>query len=544
MTEIMTTLQTTERFARLADVDAVLSDLSRLLKKAVNCRWAVIYLLDRERRNFTPARSCGLPARYLDLFKEMPLEPGKIPLLRSILREKHYLLLSDSSASNLLNSTLHKLLGKSTLLAVPMVVRNQVTGVAIVARNRSYPSFSSAEIHLIRDLISHAALVVNHAMLFDEMLDMSVEMGKRTDVILTLDEINKAISSSLSRDKIIATAMQHIERIVQCELVVLLVEEEGTLIVTASHCSSAELPPPLRQGAFPNVVRSCAEKVLTGAGSCYIRSLKARKRLSVFDRSIRNLDMESLLAIPLQSREKTSGVLILGDMTPDKFQSDDVFIIEKIAAQIAVALDNARLYEEMHTLFINTVASLANAIDAKSPWTKGHSERVMKVAVIIAKGMGLDEAEVERIRLGGLLHDIGKIGIIEELLEKPARLSDDEFPPMQLHPEKGVAILAPIKQLQDVIPGILYHHERFDGSGYPWGLKGKDIPMAARIIGVADAFDAMLSVRPYKKGLPVEKTLRELERCAGSQFDPEVVATLRRCLAGKMKNRAEWELPE
>jgi HD-GYP domain-containing protein (c-di-GMP phosphodiesterase class II) len=118
---------------------------------------------------------------------------------------------------------------------------------------------------------------------------------------------------------------------------------------------------------------------------------------------------------------------------------------------------------------------------------------------------------------------VGKIGIIEALLEKPARLSDDEFPPMRLHPAKGVAILAPIRRLRDILPGIMHHHERFDGSGYPAGMTGEQIPLLARIIAVADAYDAMISGRPYRKGCPAADALAELDRCAGSQFDPLVV---------------------
>jgi len=137
--------------------------------------------------------------------------------------------------------------------------------------------------------------------------------------------------------------------------------------------------------------------------------------------------------------------------------------------------------------------------------------------------MGLNEKIVENVRLGGLLHDIGKIGIIEALLEKPVVLDEDEFPPMRLHPEKGVAILAPIEQLRDVLPGVLHHHERFDGSGYPAGLRGEDIPLAARIISVADSFDAMVSQRPYKKGLTMKEAVCELKRWAGTQFDPAIV---------------------
>jgi HD-GYP domain-containing protein (c-di-GMP phosphodiesterase class II) len=261
--------------------------------------------------------------------------------------------------------------------------------------------------------------------------------------------------------------------------------------------------------------------------SRYQSQLSEVKRLVPFDRALARVGVESLLAIPLVTHQGTRGVLLLGDRTPGRFRREEAFSIEKIASQLAVALENARLYDDMRQLFISTVSSLANAIDAKSPWTKGHSERVMRVAAGIAQDMDLTPAMVERVRLVGLLHDIGKIGILEALLEKPDELDEDEFPPLRLHPEKGVAILAPIDQLKDVLPGILHHHERFDGSGYPSGLAGEEIPLEARIVAVADAFDAMVADRPYREGLKVPEALDELTRCAGSQFDPTVVTIFR-----------------
>lgn len=526
-------LQAAERLTKLTDVDTVMHDLSLLLKKLVNSRWSVIYLMDHERRDFSPAMSYGLPIRYLPLFQEMPMSPEKIPLLKKLLRGKRHLLLNDSGTSKLLTPKLRKLLGNISLLAVPMVVKSQVTGVAFVARNKKYPAFSKAEIALIIGVVSQASLVASHSKLFDESLDMALEMGKRIDIILTLDEINKAISSSLSRDKIIATAMQHIERIVQCDLVVLLGESKGELMVLASHCPAKAVPHELLQSSRPDTSNSCAATAFANGKSCYINSLKSRTNLPHLDKLLREAGMQSLLAIPMISKEAVNGVLLLGDTDEDRFLTDDVFTIEKIADQMAVALGNARLYEDMENLFISTVASLANAIDAKSPWTKGHSERVMHVAANIAHAMGLDDATVERVRLGGLLHDIGKIGIMEALLEKPEKLSEDDFPPMRLHPEKGVAILAPIEQLKDVLPGILYHHEHYDGKGYPENLRGDAIPVEARIIAVADAFDAMISERPYKKAHSVKDALEVLARGAGSQFDPLVVACFNGYLASK-----------
>jgi HD-GYP domain-containing protein (c-di-GMP phosphodiesterase class II) len=523
-----------DRLTGLADVEEVLKGLSRLIKKTVASSWTVVYLLDREQRNFAPGRSIDLPSRYIPLFRQPPVAPDKLPLLKAILRKKKPLFVTDADRWELMLPTLRPILQGVNLLWVPMVVRNHVMGVVLVAGGKSNPLLSSREIAFIKGIVSHAVLVISHIRLFDDSLEMALDMARRLDVIFTLDEINKAISSSLSPALIIETAMEQIERIVQCDFAGILVEEKGELLVKTVHAEGIAVPPSFTSGA--TLVGSCLACVAFAKGkSRYVPQLSRVKRLHQIDRALAKAGIESMLAIPLVSKDKTKGVLMLGNTRAGQFVKEEAFAIAKITAQMAVALENARLYEEMRSLFINTVASLANAIDAKSPWTKGHSERVMHVSAAIAKEMGLDEAMIERVRLGGLLHDIGKIGVIEALLEKPEALSEDEFPPMRLHPEKGVAILAPIEQLKDVLPGILHHHERYDGTGYPQGLKGGEIPLEARIIAVADSFDAMVADRPYKKGFSPEEALAELHRYAGIQFDPLVVENFTRYFERMMK---------
>lgn len=536
-----TAMEGSERLSNLADVDEVVRSLARLLKKLVKSRWIAVYFFDRERRNFAPARSYGLPARFLPIFREMPLASSRIPLLKGMLRKKQHLLITDPGSSDLLTPNLRKLLKNLHLLAVPMVARTQVIGAVFVTRTRQYLPFSDEEITIIRDIVSHAALVVSHIQLFDESLDMALDLAGRIDTILTLDEINKAISSSLSRDKILETTMEQIERITQSEFVSILQVEGNELVVTASHTEELSIPAILHAGARLKHDRCTAWKACSSGESRTIPYLEEEHPGPV-DRELLKSGVKSLLAIPLVSKEAVNGVLLLGDTEAGKFATWETFTIEKIASQMAVALENARLYEDMRSLFINTVSSLANAIDAKSPWTKGHSERVMHTSVRIAKEMGLPENIVERVRLGGLLHDIGKIGIIEALLEKPAKLSEDEFPPLRLHPEKGVAILSPIAQLRDILPGILYHHERLDGSGYPKGLKDKEIPIEAKIIAVADSFDAMVAERPYKKGYSAEEAIVELRACAGSHFDPDVVDSFCRFVERTMERGEKLEL--
>ena len=181
------------------------------------------------------------------------------------------------------------------------------------------------------------------------------------------------------------------------------------------------------------------------------------------------------------------------------------------------------LFQELKDLNWSTITTLARTIDAKSPWTAGHSERVSQMSVAIARTMGLGEVEIERLYRGGLLHDIGKIGVPLTIIDKKGRLTDEEMAVMKSHVTIGAKILEPLTALEDVLPIVLYHHERFDGKGYEAGLAGTDIPQLARILCVADSYDAMRSDRPYRAGRGPDETLEEIALCAGSQFDPEAV---------------------
>jgi len=164
--------------------------------------------------------------------------------------------------------------------------------------------------------------------------------------------------------------------------------------------------------------------------------------------------------------------------------------------------------------------SLTSAVDAKDAYTCGHSERVAMVSKMLAQEVGLTEQEVDRIYMAGLLHDVGKIGVPESVLQKPGRLTVEEFEQMKRHPVIGAHILQDVKQIKDIIPGVLHHHERFDGKGYPGGLAGRDIPLMGRLICLADCFDAMTTTRTYRQAMPLEAALADIRRCAGTQFDP------------------------
>jgi putative nucleotidyltransferase with HDIG domain len=192
--------------------------------------------------------------------------------------------------------------------------------------------------------------------------------------------------------------------------------------------------------------------------------------------------------------------------------------------------------EENHTLFLSSIQMLAGAVDEKDPYTRGHSDRVTRYSVLIAKEMGLTDEEVEKIRISALLHDVGKIGIEDRILKKPGALTPEEFEIMKTHTTKGAAILRPVEMLRDMLPGIELHHESLDGRGYPHGLKGDQLPLMPRVIMVADTFDAMTTNRPYQAAMDPEYVIRIINSLAATKFDPHVVAAMTKVFeSGKLR---------
>jgi HD-GYP domain-containing protein (c-di-GMP phosphodiesterase class II) len=198
--------------------------------------------------------------------------------------------------------------------------------------------------------------------------------------------------------------------------------------------------------------------------------------------------------------------------------------------------DLQRSANENHDLFLGTVKALAAAIDGKDPYTRGHSERVSRFSVATAQGLGLPESEIEQIRISALLHDVGKIGIDDNVLKKPSALTDAEFEIMKTHPQKGYKIMSQIPAMRDFLPGMYMHHEMINGGGYPQGLKGDEIPIQARIVSVADTFDAMTTERPYQRAMDLEAALTRLKSFVGTRYDARVVAAfIAACEAGKIR---------
>jgi len=239
-------------------------------------------------------------------------------------------------------------------------------------------------------------------------------------------------------------------------------------------------------------------------------------------------EQPQLLAQPLLRDGKPVGILLAGGKggrDPD-ISSYDLQLFEAAAGYIVAFLQNASLYDEQRQLFMGTVRALTATIDAKDRYTRGHSERVAHLAQRLAVSLGMPLETADRYRLAGVVHDVGKIGVPEAVICKQGRLTDEEFASIKKHPEIGYHILRDLVPLRDVLPGVLHHHERYDGKGYPHGLKGEEIPLIARVLAVADTFDAMSSTRSYRPALPRERVLAEFEKCSGTQFDPQVAKAM------------------
>ncbi len=232
----------------------------------------------------------------------------------------------------------------------------------------------------------------------------------------------------------------------------------------------------------------------------------------------------NIICVPVKVKKKIIGVLeAINKKGKRGFDKEDLSLLTSLADQVAIALDNSRLYQELEEMFFQTADSLADAIEQRDPYTGGHIQRVTLYSQAIAKYLQLKPLERKWLKITSVLHDIGKIGIEDHILKKPTRLSPKEFDLIKHHSDIGAKIIGHIRQLKEIVPGVKYHHEQINGKGYPDGLRGKDIPILAKIVAVADTYDAMTTDRPYRKAMEKEAAIEELKRCSGTQLDKEVV---------------------
>ena len=234
----------------------------------------------------------------------------------------------------------------------------------------------------------------------------------------------------------------------------------------------------------------------------------------------------NLAALPVSVKNDLKGVILVANKRDGAFDDDDTELLLAIGRHAGIAMENQRLHCALGDAFISTVAVLADAVEAKDPYTRGHCEGVSDLAARVAERMNWDKAELDQIRYAALLHDVGKLGVPDSILLKPSGLSPEEFQLIQTHVTIGRDLILRVPAMEYIAPIVYHHHEHWDGGGYPEGLSGENIPLGARIVGVVDALDAMTTKRPYREPMTLLAATLELQHCAGKQFDPGVVASI------------------
>ena len=402
-------------------------------------------------------------------------------------------------------------------IAFPLLLRGEPLGAVQVF------NYHQAPVQLIQLLGNRMASEYEKAML----LQKSREHSNRLQGLIGLIT---EISSTLDRDQILNLIIDQVRDLLQAEAssLFLVDEESNDLVLYLSKDVHKTSLPPLR---IPPDTGIIGHVIKTGE-PIYLKDVKKDERHYDGIDQASGLETKSLLAVPLRvptvvlGRERgTSEARIIGGVeainkTDGDFNENDIQLIGTFAEQAATVLHIADLYTNADELFLNTIKALVAAIDAKDPYTEGHSQRVSDYSVAIAREAGIPLEMRHQIRIGALLHDIGKIGVPDTILTKDGHLTNEEFAEIKKHPTIGANIIRQVRHLQDELPALEQHHERIDGTGYPNGLQGSVISPIARIVAVADVFDAITSDRPYRLAMDIEMALDIMHKESGDHLDP------------------------
>ncbi|HNW34046.1 MAG TPA: GAF domain-containing protein, partial [Candidatus Ozemobacteraceae bacterium] len=403
-------------------------------------------------------------------------------------------------------------------LCVPLKINDEVVGVLSASNKISGDPFTGDDQALLETLATQAGIAIKNGRFYQDLNRKILELN-------TLHDIGKNLSLVLDIQKLLEMVVDQTSRVlggVRSISLILHDDATGKLLVKVHRGLSAEYASrPIEVG------EGIAGKVFAKGEPLMINDLPVPA-----DASGREAQADvavsagrSSLCVPLIVKERAIGVLSVSEkLSGEIFDDNDLSLLVTLASQISIAVHNARLYEDLEASYLSAVRALANSLDAKDAYTRGHSERVAAFSVEIGRRMKLDPDTVKTLQIGALLHDIGKIGISESIINKPARLTSEEYELIKTHPVRGANIIEPASFLKEKVPLIKHHHERFDGKGYPDGLGGENIPLLARIVCVADSWDAMTSKRAYRSVVPREQAVQELLKCAGTQFDPKIVA--------------------
>jgi putative nucleotidyltransferase with HDIG domain len=449
------------------------------------------------------------------LGKRIPMGEG---IAGWVARTGHSYFTGDAHHDRLIKKEFGREIGVSTenMLCVPLTIARRIMGVVEVLNKKNRKPFGREDLKLLDAIAAQIATLIENTRLF-------AKYDGKVRKLKTLKEISRLLNSTLNESEVKKRAMEAATRLMEAEVGSLLLIDEA----------AQELYFEVALGDRGNRVKEIRLKIGEGIAGWVA---KTGEPVIVADaqkdpRFARKADDKSafvtrnMICVPVRIKGRIIGVLqAINKSGVQPFSNWDLEEFQSLADQVAIAIDNANLYKDLQEAFLGTAAALGDAIEAKDAYTAGHTRRVLSYSLAMGRELQLPAAELDNLKLAALLHDIGKIGIEDTILRKPGKLDDAERRRMEEHTVIGPKIVDHVKQLRKIVPGIMHHHEEYDGTGYPKGLKGDQIPLIARVIAAADCFDAMTTDRPYRKGLSVQTALDELQKMIGTQFDGNVVA--------------------
>lgn len=401
------------------------------------------------------------------------------------------------------------------ILCVPVKAGNRVLGVMEVLNKRDRKPFHREDLELLDAISAQMGTVIENTRLFEKYDD-------KVKKLKILKEVSQVLNSTLDEKEVRRRAMEAATRLMNAEMGSLLLIDEETreLFFEVALGERGEQVKEIRLAMGEGI----AEWVASTGQPLIVDDVRKDPRLSRKADDKSAFKTRNMICVPVKVRDKIIGVLqAINKRNGQRFTQWDLEEFGSLAAQVAIAIENANLYKELKEAFLGMAEALGDAIEAKDAYTAGHTRRVLSYSLLMGEHLNLSPPELENLKLAALLHDIGKIGVEDQILRKPGKLDEAEKQKMEEHTVIGPKIVENIKQMHPVISGIRHHHEEYDGTGYPQQLKGEQIPLVARIIAVADCFDAMTTDRPYRKGLPIQTALDELQKMSGTQFDGKVV---------------------
>lgn len=545
--KIASEMEFTGSLLKIADATAQTTDIERLMEHVVEsvgrvmaCDVCLAYTIDSRSGKLRPLRSSGLARDMVPFFRVESLGVD-IPSIEKAFKGREPVFERFSAGRRSTGGEdIHGAaalpfewaVGAEVSVIIPLMGREDPLGVLACLYARETVRFSGGlaerDRQVIRGISSQVSIALEEARLFKDSIDKTMDLSRKVETIQAMHEIDVGILSMIEPQEILETAVRMTGKVVPCDrATIALVDEEKKGFNYAAGFGIGGV----KKGSFIDFRDTNATDILKTRRPQFMANLRELKDPQHVEKILLEEGFLSHLRVPIIIKGEVTGILSVGAKRQAAYTPEDLSIIEKLASQIGVALENSRLVKDLEGLFIGVVRTLSEAIDAKSPWTRGHSDRVTKIALSIGQGIGFTGKELKTLELAGLLHDIGKLGTYEAILDKPGRLTPEESRVMKLHPKKGAEILAPIKQMKEIVPAIRHHHEAYDGTGYPDGLKGDEIPLSARILAVADTVDAMGADRPYRKGKSMAEIVNELHRCKGTQFDPDIVGVFLRSVA-------------